>query len=202
MSLFGVLNVGATGMRAHQAGVSVTSHNLANATTEGYSRQRLEIQPLAHPLAGGARAVGSQRVGDQLVERRLLGARSHAHYAEARADLGRSVDQLFADVQGGIGDRIDAFQQALADFSTYPDDPTVRGVVLQSATDLVRSFGRAADTLADVEAEANTKIQGGVTAVNGMLGEIADLGLPDLRTRESARATSVRSARPARPVDP
>lgn len=197
MNLFGVLNVGATGMRTHQFGLSVAGQNATSATTEGYSRKQINVESLPYPLVGGARAVGSRRVTDQLVERRLTGARSQAAYEDARLELGQTVDELFVDFEGGLATRMDAFQQSLSDFATYPDDPAARAVVLQAATDLSRSFNFAAETLNEVQAEANSKVEDGVAEVNDRLHEIADLGrqISRLENPLGAEASDLRDRR-------
>ncbi len=38
--LFGTLNIGKSGMFAQQGAINTTSHNIANANTEGYSRTK------------------------------------------------------------------------------------------------------------------------------------------------------------------
>src|SRR3712207_6899818 len=42
--LLGTLNIGKSGMFVSQKSIDVTSHNIANVNTEGYSRQRAELQ--------------------------------------------------------------------------------------------------------------------------------------------------------------
>lgn len=44
MSMFGILNTALTGIHAHKLAMNVVGHNIANASTPGYSRQRPVIE--------------------------------------------------------------------------------------------------------------------------------------------------------------
>ena len=41
MGIFDALHIGYSGLSTSQAGINTTSHNISNANTEGYSRQRI-----------------------------------------------------------------------------------------------------------------------------------------------------------------
>ena len=196
MSLYSVLNVGASGMRAHQFGVSTSGQNATNAATEGYSRRRVHMEPIA-PGVGGSRATGSSRVVDDLLEKRLLGARSNQSSAEANSELARTVDELFADIEGGLGERLDAFQSALGELATYPGDLAPRHALLNVAGDVARAFNSAAEVLDGVRVEADTKIRDEVDALNGRLDEIASLSREISRAEQpfGAEASDLRDRR-------
>ena len=57
MSSFGSLNIAVTGMNAQRRVLDLTAHNVANATTAGYHRQRAELRSL------GGRATAASRRG-------------------------------------------------------------------------------------------------------------------------------------------
>ncbi len=68
--LFGTLNIGKSGMFAQQGAINTTSHNIANATTEGYSRQRVELQttrPYCKPSMNSIAGPGQVGTGVQIV---------------------------------------------------------------------------------------------------------------------------------------
>ncbi|MEM9194168.1 MAG: flagellar hook-associated protein FlgK [Myxococcota bacterium] len=174
MSLFGLLNIGTTGMRTHQYGVQVHSNNATNAATEGYSRRRAQIDPLG-PETAGSRARGQERITDPFVERRLLGARSAYGEADARSSTLESLDYLFADVEGNLGQLLSELQTAFSDMADYPDDRAARTVVLSSLDEVVRSFNQTADELSLVRRNTNDRIVGEVDDLNAKLEDIASL---------------------------
>lgn len=76
--------MGLRALQAHQLGLSVTGHNIANANTEGYSRQRISLVPgnpytvpsFNKPLSPGQIGTGVkvadiQRVRDEFIEMQL-----------------------------------------------------------------------------------------------------------------------------------
>ena len=72
-SIFNTLNIGYSGLTSAQAGVSTTSHNIANAESEGYTRQRV-VLAASTPVMGMSGLVGNgveimdiQRVFDNFV---------------------------------------------------------------------------------------------------------------------------------------
>lgn len=177
-SLFGVLNVGVNGMKANTFGTQVASNNASNVGTEGYTRRIANIQSIpGSPTPGlGARAAGENRISDQFIERRLIGARSAMGEAEARSSTLGVLDQVFTDEDGGLADTLSAFEASLADLSSRPNEPAARQVVLTRAGQLARAFNTAAATLDEARVDANTKITDEVRQLNGKLKEIADLG--------------------------
>ena len=58
VTLFGILNIGARGLFAAQAAIDVTANNVSNASTEGYSRQRI-VQGSSVPISTSNGIYGS-----------------------------------------------------------------------------------------------------------------------------------------------
>jgi flagellar hook-associated protein 1 FlgK len=72
-----LLNIGKSGLFASKKSLETTGHNIANANTEGYSRQRT-IQTTATPIikdgfvsGTGSITKGTERVHDKFLEKRL-----------------------------------------------------------------------------------------------------------------------------------
>ena len=80
MSLISSLNTAASGLYTASQGINITSHNVANATTEGFSQRRLRVETglPGHQgrfgLGSGAIATGVARTADLLVNERLVRA--------------------------------------------------------------------------------------------------------------------------------
>ncbi|MEM6960605.1 MAG: flagellar hook-associated protein FlgK [Myxococcota bacterium] len=185
-TVFGILNLGANGMRSHAFGTQVSSQNASNVGTEGYSRRLAHIDPIAAQSPGlGSRAVGQKRVIDPYIERRLLGARSMMGESSARAEALRPLDEAFGDEAGNLADALDAFENAIADLSSDPSDLTRRNSVLTLAEQLAYSFRATSDFLTQRREDINGRIEDEVADLNGKLEEIARLGQEIAKTELS-----------------
>src|SRR5262249_28292493 len=92
MSLTQALATAVAGLRANQAGLSITSANVANAQTPGYVRKTATpVESVAGALGASVRIDAVNRVLDQYVQRQLRVETSGASYADLRAQF---YDQL------------------------------------------------------------------------------------------------------------
>jgi len=175
---FSILHVGRNGMAAQQFGSHVSSHNATNAATPGYTRRTAHIEAVPPPPqgGGGARALGSRRVVDQMLERRLLGARSEDGAAQGRSQVTGPMDLLFADGPGDLAESILDFENALTDLASHPAEPGARAAVLGAAESLAASFRRTSEALSAERETANERIAGEVTLLNERIDRIATLG--------------------------
>ncbi|HYG66532.1 MAG TPA: flagellar hook-associated protein FlgK, partial [Anaeromyxobacteraceae bacterium] len=147
--LLSILSNGAASLAAHRAAAATASHNLENAATPGYARQRATL---------GA-AVPSERIGGAWVGRGVtLGtvtqARDRFLEAQLPATLGRSarsemaaaalesVHALDPEADGGLGDALSGFYASVRELSQNAGDPNLRQAAVASARTLALAFGR------------------------------------------------------------
>ncbi|MDD9946747.1 MAG: flagellar hook-associated protein FlgK [Myxococcales bacterium] len=176
MSINRILNIGHSGMVAASLGTAATSHNITNSSTEGYSRQRVAQKPRPIHHGGGLAISSPTRVQDSFVDRRLLSAISLEGEASARSDSLRSLDSMFADIGGAVGDALDNFESAIADLSNDPDSDAARQLVLTRTTQLAQSFNQASADLDAAQDDANGRIRLALGQLNEKLQTIGDLG--------------------------
>ena len=67
-SIFNTLNIGYSGLAASQVGVNTTSHNITNAESDGYTRQRV-ITAAATPVYSAPGNVGN---GTQIIQKQMI----------------------------------------------------------------------------------------------------------------------------------
>ena len=181
-SLNAILSVARTALQAEQLALQVAGHNLANATTDGYSRQRAELVPgipLVTPdglLGTGVAVSGVTRARDAVLEpavRReislLAGATlEHRALAEVEAALGGSGTS-------GLGPALDRFWNAWSDLANDPGSATARGAVAAAGRNVAESFQAAAATIDAAASEATAGLDGEMLEANRLIREIADL---------------------------
>ena len=103
MSTFGTLNTAYTGLVAARRGLDVVGQNIANANTEGYTRQRVtttaavtapsSLQMSATFTVGqGVSVDGVARLGSNLLDARVRSASATSGYWDARATAMSSLE--------------------------------------------------------------------------------------------------------------
>ncbi|MCA8939362.1 MAG: flagellar hook-associated protein FlgK, partial [Planctomycetes bacterium] len=112
MGLFGALNVGRNAVAANQVALDTIGNNIANASNEGYSRQRVEFETLPpsrygqHFIGNGVAIADVRRIFDQQVENRLKTAVSTLGSLERQSDayeqLERVINALGDDPANGV----------------------------------------------------------------------------------------------------
>ena len=182
MSLNSILSIARSALAMQQRSVDVASHNIANASTEGYRRQRLDLvaeDPLRTPdgtIGRGVTGVGIERARDTFLD---------ASFRQESGLLGRfnTTNQLLSGVESifdesganGLGASLDGLLAAFSDLANDPSSASARGLVAQSAEALTQRFHSAADRLATVNADLLERMKGEVGDVNNLGAQIADL---------------------------
>ena len=112
-TLSGLLDLGSSALWAQRQGIAVAGRNIANAATEGYSRERVDLSALrAAPTVGGVLAGDPGRIGCDLLsarERSVAGSEGRsAALSHALLDLESLVTSSDSNVAQAIGYRTGA----------------------------------------------------------------------------------------------
>jgi flagellar hook-associated protein 1 FlgK len=187
-SIQGILNMGLGALQAHQLGVTVTSHNVANVNTPGYSRQRLLLEE-GRPRAIQCGQVGTgvqpatiQRVYDRFLGAQLRESVSSQSFLASRAAAYERMEALFADLSGtDLATELQAFWAAWEDLSTHPEGGPERGAVAQAGVQLAQRVRGLAQGLDGLGAEMEQAVRLSLGPVNDLSGQIGDLNAQILR---------------------
>ncbi len=196
MSLSGILNTGRNTLLAHQAALQVVSNNTANADTEGYSRQDVDLRSTG-PLAG-VKLASVRRRTESFLGGRLLAQNSQAGAQEAQAPRLEVLETMFTEEASGLGPRLDDFFNALRNLTTDPTDLQFRSEFLSRAKLLAETFrgdvARLDEQRSDVDrdmvdltSQASSLTQE-IATLNGRISELEGSGqeASDLRDRRDA----------------
>lgn len=183
-SLSGILSTARSGLLSHQLALQVASHNLANATTEGYTRQRAELvpgDPLRMPeglLGTGVRVADITRTRDQFLDTVFRRESSLFHGFSTQSSALSSVEAAFGEPSdAGLGSSLDAFWAAWSDLANDPTSSTARGLVVANATQVIDHFGRVASSLDAVTTRVADQLATGVGRVNQIAEQVANLNV-------------------------
>jgi flagellar hook-associated protein 1 len=177
----GLFGIGTSGLLAFQRALGVTSHNIANSATEGYSRQRIELSARTPQYYGngyfgtGVQVDGVQRLFDQFVINQLRSSTSGSHYHDLYYDFARRVDNLLADTDTGLASGLQQFFAAVQDVANDPTSTPARQVLISEAESLVDRFWSLNQRLEEQRSLINGQISSSVAEINSLAQGIADL---------------------------
>ena len=189
-----LLNNATSGLLAFRRAIATTSHNIANSRTEGYSRQRVELQarsPSRHSdgtSGNGVQVTGIERLHDGFAAARVLeGTSAHAREDTHHA-LAARIDNLVADDALGLAPALSSFYSAIEDAAADPGSSAAREVVLAEADALAGRFGTLQAQLDDTRDEVTERLRADVDAVNDLAAGVADLNRRIVSTHGRGRA--------------
>ncbi|GAE03170.1 flagellar hook-associated protein FlgK [Clostridium botulinum B str. Osaka05] len=187
--LFGTLNIGKSGMFAQQGAINTTSHNIANANTEGYSRQRVELQttrPYCKPSMNSAAGPGQVGTGVQIVA--INRVRDSFLDYQTRVELGvqgqfSSRHKFLSQIENilneptdvGISKLFGKFFDAWHDLSINPQNSNAKSVVMEQASALADELNHTFNELSKLKENTQREIQQTVFEVNSILNQLNQL---------------------------
>jgi len=191
-----ILSIAAGAMTAHQKAAQVTSHNIANAATEGYSRQRplLVTAPSLHTaygsLGGGVFLADVSRLHDAFADAAFRRNTASASEAGTRYDVLGRIEQLYGEPsEAGLATALDAFWSAWSDLATMPDGVAERSAVRYRGEAVALHLNRLASDLVDLRLDTEGRLSDAVARVNQLVRQIADLNR-DILAAEAAGGTA------------
>lgn len=192
------LNVARRGLMAAQIGLDVVNHNISNANTAGFSRQRVTFNAspaytspnLTNTLQGGQIGMGVEingvlRVKNDYLETQIQKQNGfNAFYNEYADNLSQLEDILSATSGNSINDDIQSFFDSLQELSLNPESIPARNAMLQQAEQMVTQFQSKGQLIADLHESlvgdaanaasiASSKLATMVSELNSKLEELA-----------------------------
>jgi len=176
-----MMNVALSGLRAFQSALDTTSHNIANVSTPGYSRQRVDLatqtpQGIGGLTTGSGVAItGVNRNADDLLSAQMRRASSGYSRLDAYASKAGELNNLFADSQTGLSAALQKFTNALQGVANTPSSTSSRQVLLSEASGLVNRLQTYESRLDDIDTEINEQLRAEASAINTIAQNIAGL---------------------------
>lgn len=172
---------GLSGMRAAQFGVVTTEHNIANASTPGYTRQEVMLGSHVPEQFGGSflgqgvDVAGVRRIYDQFLNTQVLLEQNQASYLNAYYTTMQQIDNMVADPAAGAAPAIQEFFDALNGVANAPESIPARQTLLSSAQFVTNRFQAIDQRLSDIADSLNGQIRGSINDINAYAQQIAVL---------------------------
>lgn len=173
------LNTPLSAMRAQRQILDVTARNIANATTPGYHRQRVELAtPGTSGISGSGGNAGVDvnrvsRSADDLIIARASREEAGRSAADSTAATLARIESLFPEpTDHGLAAQLDDYWGSWSSVANDPGNQTARSSLLSKASTLVNSLRRGVEDLTAVSDAAKTRMTGIATEVNDLTARI------------------------------
>ncbi|HOX33531.1 MAG TPA: flagellar hook-associated protein FlgK [Spirochaetales bacterium] len=186
-STFAGIEIGKRSLTAHNQGLTTIGHNLSNASTEGYSRQRVELgtmEPLYAPhlnreetpgqIGQGVLATRVERIRDELLEGRIDSQAGLEGYWDTRDKYVLMLEQVHNEPsESSVRGLMDRFWDSWQELSLRPSDQAAREAVLSRGEALAEGIRDRYRRLSDFRSMVDGDIRGTVVQVNELARQIA-----------------------------
>lgn len=168
-------------MNAAQAGMATTQHNIANASTPGFSRQevvtgsRAGQQTGAGFIGAGVDVTGVIRTYDRYLTSQVRQEQTQASYLSAYHAAMTQIDSLVADPVAGASPAIQDFFNAINGVANNPESVPARQTLLGAAQFAVNRFQAIDQRLTNIADELGGQITQSISTVNNYAQQIAVL---------------------------
>ncbi|MFA7388047.1 MAG: flagellar hook-associated protein FlgK, partial [Thiohalobacteraceae bacterium] len=177
----GILGTAASGLLAFQRALSTTGHNIANANTPGYSRQRVDIQTRP-PEVSGAGFIGTGVVAnsvvryyDQFLVDRVRGGTAASTGLETYHEYASRITNVLGDANAGLNGALEGFFDAMQSVANDPTSIPSRQLMLSEADSLSSRFHYLNNQLSSTRSEVNAQLGTTVTELNTLSRSVADI---------------------------
>lgn len=203
MGIGAAMEIGKNGLNIYRVATEVTSENIANVNTPGYSRQRviLETAPPTtangFPMGTGVRIASVERYYDALLQKQIVNSETKLGYDTTKSTVLQQIEPTFNDVvTDGLGTAISDFFGAWQDLSLNPAGTAERQAVLTRAQIMIDNFKSVSTTLTDSITMQDESLVPLTSDINATLSNIAELN-GQIKTTElvSGNANETRDRR-------
>lgn len=176
-----LFEIAQSGLRSSERSLSVTSNNIINADTPGYSRQRVDKEAIGQQMTGyhaglGVNITSVTRLRNEMTDQVLNEKKQDMGYMQGKARVFEQLEATMASDSGGDLDlRVGRLFDAFSELSSDPQDISVRNNLITEAQQLTNKFGdmsRNIDRTSQLVQDSAIK---SVDSVNRLLSDLAGL---------------------------
>lgn len=176
-----MLAIGVTGLNAAQLGLITTEHNISNANTEGYNRQRT-IQAANLPQVTGSGFIGQgvnvqtvQRIYNGFVAGQVAQSATRASELDTYLDQITLIDNMLADPSSGLSPALQDFFRGVQQVAADPASLPARQAMVSATESLVARFHSIEQRLAEQYESVNEQLNSHVGLVNSYAQQVAEM---------------------------
>ncbi len=177
-----VFDIARSALYAAQQGMSITSQNIANANTPGYSRRRLVLTanaPYMGPtgyISTGVSTGEAISIRDQFLNNRILSETQDLNRWETSGYAAQRLQSVFGESSDyGLNTLMSEFWNGWQEVSNSPLGYAERSVLLENGSAMADQFRRMYEETAAIRRDLDSRVRLSVSEVNRLASETADL---------------------------
>ena len=176
-----LLEISKSGLRSAERSLSVTANNIVNADTPGYTRQRVDKNPIGQQMTGyhtglGVNITQVTRLRNEMNDVLMNEKRQDMAYMQNKAGI---FEQLEASMVSDSGNDLDLSISSLLDtfseLSSDPQDMSVRYSLITKAQQLTSKFSDISSNIDRTSELVRESAGATINGINGLLSQIHDL---------------------------
>lgn len=175
-----IFNNGLSGLLASQQMLNLTSQNIANMNTDGYTRQGGVLVSRAGDggklnAGNGVEVAQLFRISDEYLENALWSAHSQNSYDKQYQSLLTQAETVVGSESVSIAGGVDGLFTALSQATNSPESETARGQVINEAGVLADRFNQIFENISLQERQVIEQSEALIKSTNAMAANVADL---------------------------
>lgn len=188
-STFFGLEIGRKALQTQQRALDVTGHNIANANTPGFSRQRAVMattNPFAMPAFDRPTSAGQigtgvmvqeiKRLRDDFVDIQVRQETTKTGEWEAKNDSLKKLEVIFNEPSdSGLRTVLDEFWASWEELSKKPELEAVRATVRQRGIAVAETFNHLDRQLTDLADDLDASVKVKIDDINNIASQVATL---------------------------
>jgi flagellar hook-associated protein 1 FlgK len=167
-----------------QFGIAVTGHNIANAGTAGYSRQRADLvatppsQTYNGLLGTGVTVEGVTRLRNSFIDQQIRSSNNSLGSSTSDYQILSQVEATFNEPSdSALSGTLNKFFSAWQDLSTHPEDSVARNALMLQGQDVSDSFHRLYNDTSNFRNSLRDEFSSKIDRINTLSKEISDLNV-------------------------
>lgn len=180
------IEIAKSALFANQQAQQTVAHNVANANTEGYSRQRVILESTYTPygmgskwqIGTGVKVADVDRVRDEFTDRQYRNENASLGEWDIQSNILKQVEAVFNEPSDiGVSSVLNKFWESLETLSQDASSQEARETVKEQGVTLANTINHAAAQLYEIISDINYRISIQVDEVNSIGSQIAQLNL-------------------------
>ncbi len=179
MGTFSLMTLGRQAASVAYTQLQVTGNNIANANTQGYSRQSVDLETAGGQFTGagffgrGVDVTTVQRSHDAFLTREAAVSRSFAASDSARLSQLQQLEKVFQTGESGLGHAAGQLLNAFVDVASRPADASARQVVLARAEEVASRFRAASEQLSVLQSGVSQELRASIASLNDLASQVS-----------------------------